>query len=137
MWEIFYWIIILLAFALGTAGGDLLAEGLSMGYGQSALIFAAAIAVTAIGFYKFKMKEIWAFWIAFILTRPLGASLGDLLSQPISIGGIGLGTVGTTGIFTSIILSLVIYLTIKGKNEPFVLELIEQEKEETLPRKQG
>ncbi|MBL1210024.1 hypothetical protein [Geminocystis sp. GBBB08] len=113
--ELFYWVAILFTFALGTATGDLLAEALKLGYGQSALIFGALIAVITIGYYYFKINSILAFWFAYILTRPLGASIGDLLSQPVTNGGFGLSTVSTSMLFLSIIVSLVIYLSLKQK----------------------
>ncbi len=113
--ELFYWVAILFTFALGTATGDLLAEALKLGYTQSALVFGSLIAIIAIGYYKFRMDAVLAFWAAYILTRPLGASVGDLLSQPTKNGGFGLGTVGTSMLFLSIIVSLVIYLSLKQK----------------------
>jgi uncharacterized membrane-anchored protein len=115
--EVFYWLAILFTFALGTAAGDLAAEGLSLGYWKSVLIFAALIGVVAIAYYVFKLNAVLAFWIAYILTRPLGASLGDYLSQPRDAGGLELGTVGTSAIFLVIILSLVIYLTKTRRDE--------------------
>ncbi len=120
--ELFYWAAILFTFALGTAAGDLLAEGLSLGYGLSALMFAAFIGLIALA-YSFKMNAILAFWMAYILTRPLGASLGDLLSQPVDVGGLGLGTVGTSMIFLFSILILVVYLSITQKKQTLVSEL--------------
>ncbi|MBP5975696.1 hypothetical protein HW132_23900 [Brasilonema sp. CT11] len=113
--ELFYWVAILFTFALGTATGDLLAEALRVGYAESALIFGASIAIIASSYYYFHMNAVLAFWLAYILTRPLGASIGDLLSQPASKGGFGLGTVGTSMLFLSIITSLVIYLSLKRK----------------------
>ena len=115
--EAFYWLAILFTFALGTAAGDLVAEGLSLGYWISALMFAALIGVVTIAYYRFKLNAVLAFWIAYILTRPLGASLGDYLSQPRDEGGLGMGTVGTSAIFLIIILSLVIYLTKTRRDE--------------------
>lgn len=109
--EVFYWFTILFTFALGTAAGDLIAEGLSLGYWKSALMFAAMIGVVFIAYYRSKLNAVLAFWIAYILTRPLGASLGDFLSQPRSEGGLGLGTVVTSAIFLLSILIIVIYLT--------------------------
>jgi uncharacterized membrane-anchored protein len=109
--ESFYWLAILVTFALGTAAGDLAAESLNLGYLMSALIFAALIGVVTIAHYSFKLNAVLAFWIAYILTRPLGASLGDFLSQPRDAGGLELGTVGTSAIFLVTILILVIYLT--------------------------
>jgi uncharacterized membrane-anchored protein len=116
--ELFYWAAILFTFALGTATGDLLAESLRLGYAQSALIFGAAIAAIMVGHYYFKMNAVLSFWLAYILTRPLGASIGDLLSQPAENGGYGLSTVGTSILFLSIITSLIIYLSFKHKKVP-------------------
>lgn len=113
--ELFYWMAILFTFALGTATGDLLAEALKLGYAQSALIFGAAIAIITACYYYFRMNGVLAFWLAYILTRPLGASIGDLLSQPAKNGGYGLGTTGTSILFLCIIVSLVIYLSFKHK----------------------
>ncbi len=113
--ELFYWGAILFTFALGTATGDLLAESLKLGYARSVLVFGAAIAVIAIGYYYLKVNAILVFWLAYILTRPLGASIGDLLSQPATNGGYGLGTVNTSIIFLCIITSLIIYLSFKQK----------------------
>jgi uncharacterized membrane-anchored protein len=115
--EAFYWLAILFTFALGTAAGDLTAEALNVGYLNSLLMFAALIGVVAIAYYGFKMNAVLAFWIAYILTRPLGASFGDYLSQPHDEGGLGLGTVGTSAIFLVTILSLVIYLTKTRRDE--------------------
>jgi uncharacterized membrane-anchored protein len=115
--EAFYWLAILFTFALGTAAGDLTAEGLNLGYLISALMFAALIGVVAIAHYRFKLNAVLAFWIAYILTRPLGASLGDYLSQPSEAGGLDLGTVVTSAIFLVTILSLVIYLSKTRRDE--------------------
>jgi uncharacterized membrane-anchored protein len=109
--ECFYWAAILLTFALGTAAGDLLAEGLSLGYAKSAILFAGCIALVAMAHYVFKMNAILSFWIAYVLTRPLGASVGDLLSQTRDNGGLGLGTVTTSAVFLISILGLVVYMT--------------------------
>ena len=94
--EAFYWLTILFTFALGTATGDLFAERLGLGYGVSLLIFAAIILVIAI-FWRTKIfNPAFAFWAVYVLTRPLGASIGDLLSQTKKDGGIGLGTTTTS-----------------------------------------
>ncbi len=116
--EAFYWLAILFTFALGTAAGDLIAEGLNLGYWISALMFAVLIGLVALAHYRFKLNAVLSFWIAYILTRPLGASLGDYLSQPRHAGGLGLGTVGTSVIFLLTILSLVIYLTKTRRDDP-------------------
>lgn len=118
--ELFYWAAILFTFALGTAAGDLAAEGLKFGYANSILIFGAMIGIVTIAYYAFKANAVLAFWIAYILTRPLGASCGDYLSQPVANGGLGLGATVTSAIFLATILSLVIYLTVTRKD---VIEL--------------
>lgn len=110
--ELFYWAAILFTFALGTAAGDLLAENLRLGYLYSAMIFGAGIALVTLAYCLFKLNSVLAFWIAYILTRPFGASFGDLLSQPVSNGGSGLGTVGTSAIFLAVILALVVHMTV-------------------------
>jgi len=125
--EAFYWFAILFTFALGTASGDLIAEGLGLGYSNSAAMFAVMIGVVAIAFYRLKLNPVVAFWIAYILTRPLGASLGDFLSQSRDDGGLALGTVGTTEIFLITILSIVIFMTITKKNHSQIVENVGSE----------
>lgn len=115
--ELFYWSAILFTFALGTAAGDLVAEGMHLGYAISALAFGAVIGIITIAHYFFKLNAVLAFWIAYVLTRPFGASCGDFLSQPVANGGLGLGTVGASAIFLVTILGLVSYLTISQKKE--------------------
>ena len=88
-----------------------MAESLQLGYFYSALAFGAGIAVVTFCYYVFKVNAVLAFWVAYILTRPFGASFGDLLSQPTSNGGLGLGTVGTSALFLVVILGLIVYMT--------------------------
>ncbi len=114
--ESFYWLTVLCTFALGTAAGDLVAEQFDLGYALSALLFAGIIAAITIAHKKFKLNAIVAFWGAYILTRPLGASIGDYLSQPSENGGLGLGTVVTSIIFLTAILGTVIYLAVTKKD---------------------
>jgi len=123
--ELFYWAAILFTFALGTASGDLLAEGLNLGYAISGLLFAGVIGLIAFAHFYFKMDAILSFWLAYILTRPLGASIGDLLSQAPADGGLGLGTVGTTMIFLLTILILVVYLSVTKKDQTLLAEAAE------------
>jgi len=115
--EAFYWLAILFTFALGTAAGDLIAERLDVGYWKSALLFAGCIALITIAWRYFKLNPILAFWMAYILTRPLGASIGDYLSQPKADGGLGLGTTMTSLIFLSAIAIVVAYLTRTKKDQ--------------------
>jgi uncharacterized membrane-anchored protein len=114
--EAFYWLAILFTFALGTSAGDLFAEKLELGFLPSAGIFAGAIAIIAVAHLRFKLNAILAFWLAYILTRPLGASIGDYLSQPVEETGLGLGTILTSVIFLTTILALVVYLTVTRKD---------------------
>jgi uncharacterized membrane-anchored protein len=109
--ELFYWAAILFTFALGTAAGDLATEALSLGFNVGVLVFGVLIAVIT-GAYYLGANAVLAFWLAYILTRPLGASLGDLLSQAQSYGGMGLGTVRTSIGFLVVITALVAFLSI-------------------------
>ena len=115
--ELFYWLAILLTFAMGTATGDYLGDALSLGFALSAVIFAAAIALVAVLWKTRVIGEIAAFWIAYILTRPLGASIGDLLAQAPKDGGLGVGTTGTSIIFLVAILASVSYLAISKRDQ--------------------
>ena len=116
--EIFYWLAIFFTFALGTAVGDLVAETFELGYLVTTAIFGAALAIIVVAYFKFKLNAILAFWLAYILTRPLGASIGDYLSQSPEFGGLGLGTLVTSAIFLIAILAAVIYLTVTKKDAP-------------------
>jgi uncharacterized membrane-anchored protein len=116
--EAFYWLAILFTFALGTAAGDLIAEHFNLGYWKSALLFAGLIGAVALAHFRFGLNEVLAFWLAYILTRPLGASIGDFLSQVRADGGLGLGTVGTSAIFLITILGVVTYLAKTKKDQP-------------------
>lgn len=118
--ELFYWLAILFTFALGTAVGDLIGESSGLGYGLSAVLFGVAIALVTFGFYVFKFNGILTFWLAYILTRPLGASIGDYLSQGSQNGGLGLGTIGTSAVFLVAIFCLVSFLTITRADSPIL-----------------
>jgi len=107
---------VLFTFALGTAAGDLTAERLAVGYWKSALIFGGLIALVFLAHRVLGLNAILAFWVAYILTRPLGASIGDFLSQPRADGGLGLGTTVTSAIFLLAILAVVVFLTITKKD---------------------
>lgn len=114
--ELFYWLAILFTFALGTSAGDLVAEGFSLGYGVSMLIFGGFIATITFAYYKLGLGEILSFWIIYILTRPLGASFADLVAQSKADGGLGLGMENTSLVFIIIILILVGYLSLTKKD---------------------
>ena len=115
--EVFYWLAILFTFALGTAAGDLGAEVIGLGFLYTGLFFGAIIALIAVGYYAGFLDGILAFWLAYILTRPLGACFGDFLSQGHKYGGIGFGTVYTSYIFIGVIAAIVIYMTMTRSGE--------------------
>jgi uncharacterized membrane-anchored protein len=116
--EAFYWLAILFTFALGTAAGDLVAEQYSLGYGPSIALWGGLIAVITVAHFASGLNAVLAFWLAYILTRPLGASIGDFMSQHSKkYGGLGLGTTGTSYIFLGCILALVVYLTLTKRDQ--------------------
>lgn len=105
--EAFYWAAILVTFALGTAAGDLATEALSLGFRNGVLLFGGALVLTWIA-YRMGANAVFTFWLAYVLTRPLGASLGDLLTQDKSLGGLGLGASLTSVVFFAVIVALVV-----------------------------
>jgi uncharacterized membrane-anchored protein len=110
--ELFYWTAILLTFALGTAAGDLATEALGLGFNVGVVVFGAMIAATAMA-YVVGVNPVLTFWLTYIVTRPLGASFGDLLSQSRADGGLGLGTVSTSLAFLTVIVALVAWLSLR------------------------
>ncbi|WP_019936755.1 membrane protein [Bordetella sp. FB-8] len=104
--ELFYWTAILCTFALGTAAGDLATEALGLGFGRGAAVFGLLIAITYAA-WRLGGNAVLTFWIGYILTRPFGASLGDLLTQARADGGLGMGTAWTSALFLSVIVLLV------------------------------
>lgn len=108
--ELFYWAAILFTFALGTAAGDLATEALGLGFRLGVLTFGGLIVLIAVA-YRLGANSVLAFWFAYILTRPLGASLGDLLSQSPTYGGLGMGTINTSIVFLAVIVALVLLVT--------------------------
>jgi uncharacterized membrane-anchored protein len=115
--EAFYWLAILFTFALGTAAGDLVSERFGVGYWATAIIVALLIAAIAVSHKVFGANAVLTFWIAYVLTRPLGASLGDGLSQPRADGGLGLGTTWTSVLFLVTIVAVVAYLAITKRDQ--------------------
>ena len=120
--EAFYWTTILFTFALGTAAGDLFSEKFALGYFATLLIFVAMICVIGGAFRLRLVGGVAAFWAAYIVTRPLGASLGDFLSQPKDQSGLGLGTTTTSLIFLAAILALVTFLAITKIDKPALID---------------
>jgi uncharacterized membrane-anchored protein len=129
--EAFYWVAILFTFALGTAAGDLIAEKYNLGYFKSVLLFAGLIALVGLAYGYLRLNAVFAFWAAYVLTRPLGASIGDLLSQPRTLPadgdpasfhpGLGLGTTITSLIFLGAILGMVVYLAYAERRRPTIV----------------
>lgn len=126
--EAFYWTTILFTFALGTAAGDLISEKFGLGYLTAVVLFAGMIAVVTAAHYAVKWmlgaqhkhqstNAVLAFWMAYILSRPLGASIGDFLSQKRGDGGLQFGTTKTSALFLALILGLVVFLTLTKKDE--------------------
>jgi uncharacterized membrane-anchored protein len=123
--ELFYWTAILFTFALGTAAGDLATEALQLGFRVGVAAFGALLALVALAYYR-GANPVLTFWIAYVLTRPLGASLGDLLSQAQTYGGLGLGTIITSAVFLTIIVILVALLSVNEKGPRGVLKSVEK-----------
>ena len=122
--ELFYWAAVLCTFALGTAAGDLATEALNLGFTLGVGVFGLLIAIIATAYYL-GVNAVLTFWLAYILTRPLGASLGDLLSQSQTNGGVGLGTIVTSVIFLVVISILVLRLTILQSWPPISLPSVD------------
>ncbi len=131
--EMFYWLAILFTFALGTAAGDLMAERLGLGYGPTGLIIAAVIVMFAIA-WRMGLNAIIAFWFIYIMTRPLGASLGDYLTQSKVHGGLGLGATVTSLMFVVAIIVTVIYLALTKKDATSAAVIQEELREEEKPK---
>lgn len=110
--ELFYWAAVMATFALGTAAGDMTATVLRLGYFTSGLLFTALIVVPAVAYWRFGMNEILAFWFAYILTRPIGASFADWMGRPAYLGGSGLGQARVSVVLGVLIVACVAYLTV-------------------------
>ena len=123
--EIFYWLIVLTTFALGTGVGDTVSEHLNFGYLYSLILFSSIFILSGVLNYYKVIDGVLAFWIAFIVTRPIGASLGDLLIQPPKNGGLGISLMTINIIFFIIIISCVLYLTMNQRSSSNKTELNE------------
>lgn len=111
--EIFYWVAILFSNSLGTAFGDFLSDNAGLSYLSGALVTAGIIVIVIILHYLTRLNEILLFWIAFIFTRPFGATFGDLLTKPVAKGGLNLGTLPATLVTTFLLALLIIFTTRK------------------------
>lgn len=134
--EAFYWLAILFTFALGTAAGDLVAEKFALGYLATGVLFGMIILSLGIGYFFLGLDAILGFWLVYILTRPLGASFGDLMSQPAQYGGFGLGTVVTSAIFLAAIVLIVAFMSLRHEGEELV-EVDVDGKSATAAKHQG
>ena len=114
--ELFYWAAVLVTFALGTAAGDMTAFSLNLGFFVSGLLFLALFVIPAIGYRWFGLNGVLAFWFAYIVTRPLGASFADLFGAPKSLGGLGFGYGTVSVVLGVVIFALVAYLTLTAKD---------------------
>ena len=114
--EAFYWAAVVATFALGTAAGDLTAYTFHLGYVWSIVLFAGVITIPAIGYWRFHWNAVFAFWFAYVVTRPLGASCADWMGKPVSLGGLGWGQGRVSLVLTSIIACLVAYLAVTRKD---------------------
>ncbi|NBO19541.1 MAG: hypothetical protein EBV03_10025, partial [Proteobacteria bacterium] len=107
--ELFYWMAILVSNTLGTALGDFLADDSGLGFAGGALLIAAVLALIVLAYFKTRISRIVLFWLAFILTRPFGATVGDVLTKMPDKGGIGFGTVGSSAILAVILVGFILW----------------------------
>ncbi|WGY67801.1 hypothetical protein KEC55_13225 [Burkholderia cepacia] len=110
--ELLYWIAILFSNTLGTALGDFLADSSGLGFGGGALLIGGLLAVIVLAHYFTRISGVLLFWAAFVLTRPFGATVGDLLTKPVAKGGLALGTVGSSAVLLGVLVALVIYASV-------------------------
>ncbi len=114
--EGYYWAAVLATFALGTAAGDLTAMSLNLGFFGSIILFASIISIPAVGWWRFNMNPIVAFWFAYIVTRPLGASFADWFAKPSASTGLGLGDGAVSGLALIAFIGLVAYVALTGRD---------------------
>ncbi|WP_229374408.1 COG4705 family protein [Fibrella rubiginis] len=110
--ELFYWTAILFSNTLGTALGDFLADDSGLGFGGGAILIGSLIGLVILAHYFTRISSVVLFWIAFVLTRPFGATFGDLLTKPTEKGGLGFGTQGSSLILFSLLVGLVVYTSL-------------------------
>jgi uncharacterized membrane-anchored protein len=116
--EMFYWATIMFSQTLGTALGDFLADTGGLGYGGGALVFGAALAVVALLYFYTSLSRTLLFWAAFILTRPLGATVGDFLDKPLASGGLNLGRFAASAVLAAAMVGLVLLLPQRAGKHP-------------------
>ena len=116
--EAFYWITITFSQTLGTALGDWMADDTGLGYGGSALVFSAALAIVAALYFRTRVSHVLLFWGAFILTRPLGATVGDFLDKPVSHGGLALSRPLASAVIAAVIVALILLIPQRPGTHP-------------------
>jgi uncharacterized membrane-anchored protein len=124
--EIFYWTAILFSNTLGTALGDFLADSSGLGFLGGAVLIGSLLALVVLIYYFTKVNRVVLFWIAFVLTRPFGATFGDVLTKPIARGGLNLGTIGSSIVLGAILVIFILYTTIRHKQVVREPELAEE-----------
>jgi uncharacterized membrane-anchored protein len=115
--ELFYWGAVLATFALGTAAGDLTASTFRLGYLASAILFVIVIAVPTVGYWKFRMNSVLAFWFAYVITRPVGASFADWMAAPVRRSGLGWGTTWVGGVLAFAVLGCIVFMARTGRDK--------------------
>ena len=113
--ELFYWVAILFSNTLGTALGDFLADDSGLGFLGGAALIGCIIALIALTYYITQLNRVMLFWLAFVLTRPFGATFGDLLTKPLEKGGLGFGTIGSSAFLALLLVAFITYTIIAGK----------------------
>ncbi len=116
--EAFYWATITFSQTLGTALGDWMADDTGLGYTGAALVFGAALALVAAAYYWTRVSHVMLFWLAFILTRPLGATVGDYLDKPVDLGGLALSRPVASAVLAAAMLALILLLPQKAGAHP-------------------
>lgn len=114
--EVYYWMAVLATFALGTAAGDLAAYSIGLGFSASILLFAVVFAIPALGWWQGQLNPIVAFWVAYVVTRPLGASIADWLGKPRSATGLGVGDGTVSGLAIVVFIGLVAYVAVRRRD---------------------
>jgi uncharacterized membrane-anchored protein len=121
--ELFYWAAVLATFAMGTALGDLAAYRLNLGFLSAGILFAVLFALPGLAFYAFRINAILAFWAAYVLTRPLGASFADWTGKDRNAGGLGWGDGPAAAVLAVLIVAGVVYLTVSRSDQADAVEL--------------
>lgn len=120
--ELFYWCAILVSNTLGTALGDFLADSSGLGFAGGALLIAGLLGLVVVATYFTRVSRVLLFWVAFVLTRPFGATMGDVLTKSHELGGFGFGTKGSSAILAAVLLALIVHATRTGRTRQASLD---------------